>query len=112
MRRYQVPFNGKQFIGNTNSNQVHDLDQEDTNENGCQIDEIEHDHVQTFSPDTLEEAHRKKFEDCDKCLEWTAAQASYSLCRDIDSSCEAIDWEISLYFTILSCNSDFATKLA
>lgn len=67
-RRYRKPFNEKRFIGNTNTNQVHDLDKEDKSENGCQIDEIKDEHVKTFVPDTLSQAHEEKFKDCDKCL--------------------------------------------
>jgi len=68
MRRPYYPYLGKRFIGNTNTNQVHDLDKEDTNPNGCQIDEILTEHVKTFSPDALEQAHQEGFENCDKCL--------------------------------------------
>ena len=68
MRRPYYPYDGKRYIGNTNTNQVHDLDNEDTRENGCQIDEIKIEHVRTFSPDSLEEGHREGFENCDKCL--------------------------------------------
>ncbi len=68
MRRQRYPFNGKRFIGNKNTNQVHDLDKEDTAENGCQIDEIKTEHIKTFVPDTLEQAHKEDFKDCDKCL--------------------------------------------
>jgi len=67
-RRYRKPFNGKQFIGNTNTNQVHDLDKEDTDKNGCQIDEIKDEHIKTFNPDTLAQAHKEGFKNCDKCL--------------------------------------------
>ena len=66
-RRYRKPFNGKRFIGNTNENKVHDLDKENKNPNGCQIDEIKDEHIKTFSPDSLEKAHEERFEDCDKC---------------------------------------------
>lgn len=68
MRRPYYPYNGKRFIGNTNTNQVHDLDNEDARENGCQIDEIKIEHVRTFSPDTLAKARQEGFENCDKCL--------------------------------------------
>lgn len=46
--------------------EVHDLDKEDTSPNGCQIDEISN--VKTFTPDTLEQAHSEKFDNCDKCI--------------------------------------------
>ena len=66
--RPHFPFNGKRFIGNTNSNQVHDLTKEDTSESGCQIDEIKVQHVKKFYPDTLEQALKEKFDKCNKCL--------------------------------------------
>ncbi len=31
---------GERYLANVNKNEVHDLDQEDTRPNGCQIDEI------------------------------------------------------------------------
>ncbi len=68
MIRHKPPFKGKQFIGNTNSERVHDLRKEDTSKDGCQIDEIKHEHIETFDPDTLEEAYKQGFDDCDKCL--------------------------------------------
>ena len=68
MIRPGPPFNGKQFIGNRNTKQVHDLLKEDTAENGCQINEIKHEHIKTFSPDTLAEAHLQEFKNCDKCI--------------------------------------------
>lgn len=67
--RYYPPFNGKRFIGNASPSkkEVHDLRNEDTSENGCQIDEIKN--VVTFEPDTLEQARSQGFDPCDKCLE-------------------------------------------
>ena len=65
--RNYPPFNGKRYIGNGSKKEVHDLLNEDTNENGCQIDEIKE--VVTFDPDTLENARSKTFDPCDKCLE-------------------------------------------
>lgn len=67
-RRYQSPFNGKRFIGNKNDNKVHDLDNEDTDPNACQIDEIKDEHVVTFSPDELGEAIDQGFTKCSYCL--------------------------------------------
>ena len=67
-RRYRSPFNGKRFIGNTNENKVHDLDNEDTDPNACQIDEIKDEHVKTFDPDTLKEAIGQGFTKCSYCL--------------------------------------------
>jgi len=40
MRRWKGNMNGEQYLGNKHKMEVHDLDQEDTNPNGCQIDEI------------------------------------------------------------------------
>ncbi len=39
-RRFTGNMNGEKYLGNTNNKEVHDLDQEDTAANGCQIDEI------------------------------------------------------------------------
>jgi len=69
MRRPEPPFNGKRFIGNTDKNKVHDLDNENLAEYACQIDEIKPEHVKTFEPDTLEQAHKEGFENCDYCIQ-------------------------------------------
>ena len=67
MRRPQAP--NKRYLGNTNTKEVHDLDNEDTSTSGCQIDEIiAADHAIVFNPDTLEEAHRNGYDNCAKCL--------------------------------------------
>ena len=39
-RRFTGNMNGEQFLGNINNKEVHDLNQEDTAGNGCQINEI------------------------------------------------------------------------
>ncbi len=65
MRRYYPPFNGKRYIGNANTMEVHDLDNEKTE---CQIDEIKTEHIRTFSPDTLYEAHSHGFDNCYWCI--------------------------------------------
>lgn len=39
-RRYTGNMNGEQYLGNTNTTEVHDLDNEQTGSNECQIDEI------------------------------------------------------------------------
>lgn len=67
MHRPDSPFDGNRFIGNKNTTEVHDLDNEDTADNGCQIDEITD--VVTFDPDTLEQALSEGYDPCDKCLE-------------------------------------------
>lgn len=57
-RRYGPPLYGNRYCGNTNKMEVHDLDDEDTSESGCQIDEIiEAEHAKAFDPDTLKQAH-------------------------------------------------------
>lgn len=67
MRRTQFP--GKRYLGNSNKKEVHDLDQEDTSASGCQINEIiRAGHAVTFSPDTVEEAHVRGYDNCAKCL--------------------------------------------
>lgn len=59
------PFNGKRYIGNTNTNEVHDLDYEKSN---CRIDEIKDDHIKTFIPDTHEQAKSEGFDNGHYCL--------------------------------------------
>jgi hypothetical protein len=67
MRRPQFP--GKKYLGNSNKTEVHDLDQEDTSGIGCQIDEIiRANRAVTFDPDTLDEAHRRGYDNCAKCI--------------------------------------------
>ncbi len=57
------------YLGNKNSMEVHDLDNEDTSANGCQIDEIiKAGHAVTFKPDTLEQARLLGYDPCAKCL--------------------------------------------
>lgn len=51
MRRYNAPFNGKRYLLNTNTGEIHDLDKETMM---CQINEIKHDHI--YMADTFEEA--------------------------------------------------------
>jgi hypothetical protein len=61
--------NSYRYLGNKNTKEVHDLDNEDTRLDGCQIDEIiRAGHAVWFTPDTLGEAHRDGYRDCDKCL--------------------------------------------
>ncbi|MCK5613230.1 hypothetical protein KAR91_65765 [Candidatus Pacearchaeota archaeon] len=60
---------GKQFLGNTNNKEVHDLTKEDTRPNGCQIDEIlRAEHGVYFEPDTLTQAHNEGYDNCAKCI--------------------------------------------
>jgi hypothetical protein len=68
-RRQGPPTYGKQFVGNTNTYEVHDLDNEQTGANECQIDEIiSAGHAVIFSPDTLAEAHRQGYDNCAYCI--------------------------------------------
>lgn len=61
--------NNYRYLGNKNKMEVHDLDNEDTSANGCQIDEIiRAGHDVRFNPDTLEEAHRQGYDNGAKCL--------------------------------------------
>lgn len=69
MRRYGPPTNGKRFVGNKNKKEVHDLDNEKTAANQCQINEIiQAGNAVTFSPDTLSEAHRQRYDNCAHCI--------------------------------------------
>ena len=65
-RRFRSPYNNKRYLGNTNETKVHDLDNEDTDENACQIDEIKDEHIKMF--DSLWQAHQEKFHDCKYCI--------------------------------------------
>ena len=66
-RRYRGNMNGEQYLGNTNTDQVHDLDNEKTGANQCQINEIIA--VGNDTPfDSLAAAHRAGYSDCDYCL--------------------------------------------
>ena len=51
MRRYNPPYNGKRYVLNRNTNEVHDLDRET---NLCRINEIKPEHV--CSCDSYEDA--------------------------------------------------------
>jgi hypothetical protein len=70
MRRYGYPINGKRFVGNTTEKkEVHDLDNEKTAPNECQIDEIiRAGHARTFNPDTLDQAHNEGYDNCAYCI--------------------------------------------
>jgi hypothetical protein len=61
--------NNYKYLGNKNKMEVHDLDNEDTRPNGCQIDEIINaGNAVKFSPDTLEQAHEEGYDNCDRCI--------------------------------------------
>jgi len=69
MRIYGAPIHGKRLVGNTNKKEVHDLDNEKTGFNECQIDEIiKAGHARTFSPDTLGQAHKEDYDNCKWCI--------------------------------------------
>jgi len=68
-RRNGSPTYGKRFVGNRNKKEVHDLDNEKTKPNECQIDEIiKAGHAVTFNPDTLTQAHAEKYDNCKHCI--------------------------------------------
>jgi len=66
-RRKTGNMNGEQFLANTDKMQVHDLDNEKTDENECQIDEIikaKNDKPYT----TKKAANDAGYEDCAHCI--------------------------------------------
>ncbi len=66
-RRYSGNMNGERYLGNVSKKEVHDLDQEDTNANGCQIDEIiAAGNDKPFQ--SLSSAHVAGYDNCAKCL--------------------------------------------
>ena len=69
MRRKGAPTYNHQFLGNTHKKEVHDLDNEQTKPNECQIDEIiSAGHARIFDPDSLEKAHKEGYDNCDYCI--------------------------------------------
>lgn len=63
MRRYKGHMKGERYLGNTDKKEVHDLDQEDTAANGCQIDEIiRSGHDEPFG--SLAVAHGAGYDNC------------------------------------------------
>lgn len=67
MRRNIGNMNGERYLGAAAKKEVHDLDNEDTAANGCQIDEIiaaAHDTPFT----SLSIAHSEGYDNCAKCL--------------------------------------------
>lgn len=66
-RRYTGNMKGERYLGNTNKLEVHDLDQEDTSRDGCQIAEIiAAGHDRPF--ESLNAAHTAGYDNCAKCL--------------------------------------------
>lgn len=58
---------GERYLGNTNKTEVHDLDQENTAPNGCQIDEI----IRAGNDrpfDSLAEAKSLRYDNCARWL--------------------------------------------
>ncbi|MFX0068793.1 MAG: hypothetical protein ACFFA1_07285 [Promethearchaeota archaeon] len=69
LRREGAPTYGRRFVGNTNKKEVHDLENEQTKPNECQIDEIiKADHARTFEPDSLEQANKEGYDNCAHCV--------------------------------------------
>ena len=59
--------NGERYLGNVNTMEIHDLEQEDSRSNGCQIDEIiAAGHDRPYR--TLAAAHESGYDNCTKCL--------------------------------------------
>lgn len=54
MRRYIAPFNGKRYVLNENTLEVHDLDRETSR---CLINDIKHEHV--YNCDSYDEAEMR-----------------------------------------------------
>lgn len=69
MIRTHKPFYGKNFIGDTSKNIVHDQVYEKKYIIGqCKIDEIKEECIRTFSPDTLDQAKKEGYKSCKYCL--------------------------------------------
>ena len=67
MRRYSGHMKGERFLGNTNKKEVHDLDNEKTGPNQCQIDEIIR--AGNDKPfETLSSAHSAGYDNCAWCI--------------------------------------------
>ena len=64
--RINPPFNSRRFIGNKITKEVHDVYVERIHL--CKIDEIKFENIITFTPDTLEQAHQKRYKNCRYCL--------------------------------------------
>lgn len=67
MRRKNGNMDGERYLGNKSKKEVHDLDNEQTKKNECQIDEIiaaKNDKPYT----TLKAAHDDGYDDCNYCL--------------------------------------------
>ena len=51
------------YLGNSDTSEVHDTNNKQTN---CQLGEIKH--RRTFSPDTLAQAHIEGYDNCAWCI--------------------------------------------
>lgn len=59
----------EQFLGNKSKMEVHDLHNEKTGPNQCQIDEIiKAGNAVVFSPDTLSQARNEGYDNCRYCI--------------------------------------------
>ena len=84
-RRYTGNMNGEQYLGNTNTKEVHDLDKETDN---CQIDEIiSAGHDKPFTE--LSTAHSQSYDNCRWCLDGSLTNARRI--RSIDEQLIRID---------------------
>jgi hypothetical protein len=60
---------GKIFLGNRDTREVHDLRREDTGRDGCRVNEfIKSDKAVGFIIDTLDQAERERYTACHKCI--------------------------------------------
>lgn len=64
--RTKSPFHSKRYIGNKFTKEVHDVYMERFA--FCKIDKIKYEHIVTFTPDTLEQAHHEGYKNCRYCL--------------------------------------------
>lgn len=66
-RRYSGNMNGEQYLANVNKKEVHDLDNEKTGNNECQIDEI----IRAGNDrpyNSLAAAQRDGYDNCRHCI--------------------------------------------
>ena len=69
--RWTGHMNGERYLGNTSKKEVHDLDNEKTGANQCQIDEIiAAGNDKPFN--SLSAAHSAGYDDCAYCLTGSA----------------------------------------
>ena len=68
VRRRELPFDGRRYVGDKRTRIVHDLDRESCSARGCHVSDIMSADVVTFEPDTLREAYRRGFDFCPSCI--------------------------------------------